>query len=128
MNMRRIALPTALTGAVVIAACTNFLTTERTQETTAFRPVVCGGLPDWCLVARSELDGNRPGYVYVDGKERGLVLPGKTARISLVAGQAHLVNFCAYFDVAERKEWKCSTATSTGVVNGDPTLVLRPLE
>ena len=88
--------------------------------------VNCNGQPDWCLVVKSEMDGRRPAYVYMDGKVKGLILPGKTLRIPVTAGETHQVNFCAYFDIAGLKQWKCTPPTSTRFDVGDSTLVASP--
>ncbi len=92
----------------------------------AAKAVNCDGQPDWCLVARSEMDGRRVAYVYMDGKVKGLILPGKTLRIPVTAGETHQVNFCAYFDVAGFKQWKCTTPTYTKFDVGSSTLVVSP--
>ena len=90
--------------------------------------VICNGQPDWCVVARSEMDAHRPAFVFIDGEERGLILPSRTLRIPVKAGEAHQVNFCAYFDVSETKQWKCSKPTETKFDAGNSLLVVFPLE
>jgi len=90
--------------------------------------VICNGDPNWCVVARSEMDAHRPAFVFLDGEEKGLILPSRTMRIPVRAGETHQVNFCAYFDVAESKKWKCSTPTETRMDAGNSILVVFPLE
>jgi len=90
--------------------------------------VICNGEPYWCVVARSEMDAHRPAFVFIDGEEKGLILPSRTLRIPVKAGEAHQVNFCAYFDVAETKRWKCSTPTDTRLDGDNSVLVVFPLE
>lgn len=119
-----IAVATVL-GMIVLATCEGLPPTEATADP----PVVCNGQPDWCLVARSELEGRRPAYVYLDGELKKLVLPGTTVRIPVTSGASRVVNFCGFFekDAGETKEWMCSTPTSVRFVNGDETLVISPL-
>ncbi len=90
--------------------------------------VICNGQPDWCVVARSEMDAHRPAFVFIDGEEKGLILPSRTLRIPVKAGDTHQVNFCAYFDVSAIKQWKCSTPTETRLDAGNSILVVFPLE
>jgi hypothetical protein len=90
--------------------------------------VICDGSPYWCIEARSEMDAHRPAFVFVDGEEKGLILPGRTSRLPVKAGEMHQVNFCAYFDVAETKQWKCSTPTETKLDSGNSILVVFPLQ
>jgi len=69
-------------------------------------------------------------YVFLDGEERGLVLPGtdSTLRIPVTSGARPLVNFCGYFDAGEKKEWRCSTPTNVAFVKSDQMLVIYPLK
>lgn len=114
---------TLLMGAVlIICACVD----QKPTESIAERQAVCNGQPEWCLIATSEMDDHRPAYVYMDGKEQGIILPDKTLRIPVTAGETHQVNFCAYFDVAERKVWKCTPPTNTKFDAGNSTLVVAP--
>jgi hypothetical protein len=90
--------------------------------------VICDGSPYWCVEARSEMDAHRPAFVFVDGEMEGLVLPSRTLRVPVKAGETHQVNFCAYFDVSETKQWKCSTPTDTKFEAGNSMLVVFPLQ
>lgn len=89
------------------------------------RPVICNGQPDWCLIARSEMDARRPAYVYMDGEMKGLILPSKVLRIPVMVGEKHQVNFCT---IDASKQWRCSTPTETSFDSGDSILVVFPLE
>ena len=89
--------------------------------------VIRNGDPYWCVVARSEMDAHRPAFVFVDGEEKGIILPGRTLQIPVKTGETRQVNFCAYFDVAELKQWKCSTPTETKFEAGNTMLVVFPL-
>jgi hypothetical protein len=86
----------------------------------------CDGAPNWCLVATSEMDGHRAAYVYIDGEEKGLILPSKTLRVPAKAGETHAVMFCAVFDVAESKKWECSKPTDIRFGNGNVPLIVSP--
>ncbi len=110
-------------GLIIVAACAA-LVSERDRAAGLWSepPVACDGKPDWCLVARSEVVGHDPSYVYVDGELKTLVLPGKTVRIRMTGDTSHLVNFCAY-----SKQWNCSTPTSMNFASADATLVIYPL-
>ncbi len=109
---------------IVIVGC-GMLLTERTATPPMEETVVaCNGAPDWCLVARSELIGHRPAYVYVDGEMKALVLPEKTVRIAMTRGANHLVNFC---HPTKAPEWSCSTPASMNFDGGNATLVVYPL-
>ena len=77
------------------------------------------------------MDAHRPAFAFADGEMKGLVLPSRTLRVPVKAGEAHQVNFCAYFDVSEpieSKRWKCSTPTETKLETGDLILAVFPLE
>jgi hypothetical protein len=119
-----IAVVGAVVGLIIVVACGLLSETGREQlaRSGSEPPVVCDGKPDWCLVARSELLGHTPSYVYVDGELKTLVLPGKTAQVPMTAGTRHLVNYCAY-----AKDWSCSTPASMNFADGDATLVIYPL-
>jgi hypothetical protein len=86
----------------------------------------CDGRPQWCLIATSEMDERRPAYIYMDGEMKGLVLPSKTKRIPVAAGETHEVSFCAYFDVAGRKRWECTLPTNAKFDAGNSTMVVSP--
>jgi hypothetical protein len=90
--------------------------------------VICDGSPYWCIEARSEMDAHRPAFIFIDGEAKGLILPGRTSRLPVKGGETHQVNFCAYFDVAESKQWKCSTPTDTNLDSGNSILVVFPLQ
>ena len=65
--------------------------------------------------------------MYIDGKLDALVLPGKTVRIPVAAGETHQVAYCAVFDVAGGKRWECSTPTRIVFDKGDSTFVISPM-
>ena len=94
------------------------------QEMT--KAAICDGQPDWCLLATSGMDGGRAAYIYIDGKLKGHVLPGKTARIPVGSGGTHLVQYCAVFDTAKGKEWQCTPATGVVFDKDNSTLAVSP--
>jgi hypothetical protein len=108
----------------VIVGCGVLLTERTATPPTEETAVACNGKPNWCLVARSELIGHRPAYVYVDGEMKGLVLPEKTVRFAMTGGTNHLVNFCQPTKVPE---WTCSTPANMNFESGNATLVIYPL-
>ncbi len=111
----------AVVGAAIVAVGGGLLV--------AHDALVCNGSPNWCVVARSDLDVMHPAYVFIDDKMAGLVLAGQTERFPMTAGQVHQVQYCAPFDVAEtgKKEWECSRPI-TSIAGGNMPLVLRSLE
>lgn len=114
----------AIVGGLLLARCAS---DQAPPPEAMVNPVICDGDPYWCVDARSELDAHRPAFVFVDGEEKGLILPSRTLRIPVKAGGTHQVNFCAYFDVADTKLWKCSTPTDTKFDTGNAILVVFPL-
>lgn len=126
--MNALSIAKILTIVPVVAAGLFLVSCELGQPPPedAVKVVNCNGQPDWCLVAKSEMDGDRAAYVYVDGKVKGLILPGKTLRIPVTAGETHQINFCAYFDLAELRQWKCTPPTNTKFDVGNSTLVVSP--
>jgi hypothetical protein len=110
--------------AIVVASCEL----ERPPPEAMVSAVICNGDPYWCVVARSEMDAHRPAFVFIDGEAKGLILPGRTLRVPVKTGETHQVNFCAYFDVSQSKQWKCSTPTDTRFETGNSMLVVFPLD
>jgi hypothetical protein len=109
---------------IAIVGCGMLLTERTASSPTEETAVACDGKPNWCLVARSELIGHRPAYVYVDGEMKGVVVPEKTVRFAMIRGTNHLVNFCQPTKVPE---WSCSTPASMNFDGGNATLVIYPL-
>jgi len=124
MNASKIANTLAILPLGLCVAACNFEHPPPDQMVSA---VICDGSPYWCIEARSEMDAHRPAFVFIDGEAKGLILPGRTSRVPVKAGETHQVNFCAYFDVAETKQWKCSTPTETKLDAGNSLLVVFPL-
>ena len=111
-------------GVAIIGACGSLMVTHEAQAPPA---VVCDGSPTWCVVAKSDLDATHPGYVFVDDQMAGLVLSGQSAQFPMTGGQVHQVKFCAYYDIGEKKELKCSTPIAS-LSSANTPFVLEPLE
>jgi hypothetical protein len=111
-------------GVAIIGACGTLLVTH---DPSAPPAVVCDGSPDWCVVAKSDLDAMHPGYVFIDDHMAGLVLTGQTARFPITGGRVHEVKFCAVYDDADAKEWRCSPPVGS-LSSGNTPFVLESLE
>jgi hypothetical protein len=109
---------------VIIGACGTLLVEpDRRPAPVA---VTCDGSPNWCVVATSDLDAAHPGYVFIDEHMAGLVLAGHTVRFPMTGGRVHQIKFCAFYDVAGAKEWRCG-APVTRLAGGNTPFVLEPL-
>jgi hypothetical protein len=126
MNASKTANPVtiapAFAAAIFLAACESGQPPPRL----AANSTTCDGRTSACLVAKSEMDGRRPAYVYIDGKMGGLILPNKTLKVGLKPSEMHEVDYCAYFDVAGEMLWKCSTPMLSKLGVGDTTILVSP--
>lgn len=123
MRTRSFAVAAVSVLGLAIGACGTLLVTHEAQAPPA---VVCYQLSSSCVEAKSNLDGMRPGYVFVDDQLAGLVLVGETRQFPMTGGQVHQVQFCAVYDVAAKRVWKCSTPIAS-LSNGNMPFVLEPL-